>query len=43
VTDERILIVEDGQCVGSTLGRALAADGYQARWEQTRRGAIELP
>jgi DNA-binding response OmpR family regulator len=41
VTGERILIVEDDQRIGSTLLRALEGNGYEARWEQTGRGAID--
>ncbi len=38
---ERILIVEDDQRIGSTLRRALDANGYSARWEQTALGAMD--
>jgi DNA-binding response OmpR family regulator len=39
MTGERILIVEDDERIGSTLVRALEGNGYEARWEQTGRGA----
>lgn len=37
---EGILIVEDDKRIGSTLLRALEGSGYDARWEQTGRGAL---
>jgi DNA-binding response OmpR family regulator len=41
VSEERILIVEDDERIGSTLLRALSGNGYEARWALTGQGAIE--
>ena len=38
---ERILLVEDDERIGSTLLRALAASGYDARWSATGHGGID--
>jgi len=40
VPGERILIVEDDERIGSSLLRALESSVYDARWEQTGRGAL---
>jgi DNA-binding response OmpR family regulator len=40
VPGERILIVEDDERIGATLLRALEGSGYDARWEQSGRGAL---
>jgi DNA-binding response OmpR family regulator len=41
MSGEQILIVEDDERIGSTLLRALDGHGYDARWNQTGRGAQE--
>ena len=41
VSGDRILVVEDDERIGSTLLRALDANGYAAEWVQTGRAAID--
>ena len=41
MADERILIVEDDDRIGSTLLRALTGSGYDAAWVTTGRGALD--
>ena len=40
VPNERILIVEDDERIGSTLLRALVGNAYDVAWEKTGLGAI---
>ena len=41
MADERILIVEDDDRIGSTLLRALTGSGYDAAWVTTGRSALD--
>jgi len=41
VGEDRILVVEDDERIGSTLVRALTGNGYETRWVRTGQGAME--
>ncbi len=41
VPDERLLVVEDDETIGSTLVRALEAHGYVVRWVRTGVEALD--